>query len=114
MPTSHPTGRRALARRRSGVRGAAAAVLAGAAAAVALTGCSIDFRDAVCGGGEYPVMTVGGTGSACVPDDEQPPEGYVRYPEGKVPKHVDDKWDVYWRTHMVDENGDIVDAPEVE
>lgn len=88
-----------------------AAALASAAAVVALTGCS-GYVEATCGGGEYPVMTVGGTGSACVKDSEAPPKGYTRYPEGKVPKHVDDKWDVYWRTHTLDKNGDIIDAPE--
>ncbi|ANS65803.1 lipoprotein [Streptomyces lincolnensis] len=54
---------------------------------------------------------MGGTGSACVSDDEKPPKGYTRYPEGKEPEHVDDKWDVYWRTHTVDENGKIIKAP---
>ncbi|MEU8586017.1 hypothetical protein AB0C59_03255 [Streptomyces sp. NPDC048664] len=79
----------------------------------ALTGCSSsDFKDAICGGGEYPVLTVNGTGSACVRNGEHPPAGYTRYPEGKVPQHVDDKWDVYWRTHTVDSNGRIVDAPD--
>ncbi|NEB74807.1 hypothetical protein G3I40_06110 [Streptomyces sp. SID14478] len=88
------------------------AALAGAAAVVALAGCSLDLRDAICSHGEYPVMTVGGTGSACVPDDEKPPSGYVRYPEGKVPRKVDDKWDVYWRTHTLDKSGAIIDAPD--
>lgn len=83
--------------------------LATATAAVTLTGCSI--QEATCSDGEYAVLTVGGTGSACVPDDEKPPKGYTRYPEGKEPKHVDDKWDVYWRTHTVDENGKIIEAP---
>ncbi|MYR41408.1 hypothetical protein GTW67_05085 [Streptomyces sp. SID5910] len=77
-----------------------------------LTGCSLEYREAVCGGGEYPVTSIGGTGSACAPDGERPPEGYTRYPEGKVPQHVDDKWDVYWRTHMIDEKGVIVEAPD--
>jgi hypothetical protein len=83
--------------------------LAGAAGAM-LAGCSTE--DASCGGGEYPVMAVGSTGSACVPDGEEPPKGYVRYPEGKVPEHVGDKWDIYWNTHTVDKNGDIIDAPD--
>lgn len=82
--------------------------LAGVTAAV-LTGCSVE--EAICSDGEYPVMTVGGTGSACVANDEEPPKGYVRYPEGKVPEHVGDKWDTYWDTHTVDENGKIIDAP---
>ncbi|MEV6182407.1 hypothetical protein [Streptomyces sp. NPDC052015] len=78
--------------------------------AVLLTGCSIE--EASCGGGEYPVLAVGSTGSACVPDGEQPPAGYARYPEGKVPEHVGDKWDEYWSTHTLDEKGDIIEVPE--
>lgn len=88
-------------------------ILAMASATVALlvvTGCSTE--DASCGGGEYPVMTVGDTGSACVPNGEEPPKGYTRYPEGKVPEHVGDKWDKYWETHTVDENGKIIKAPD--
>ncbi|WP_411107723.1 SCO0607 family lipoprotein [Streptomyces sp. cmx-4-9] len=88
----------------------AAAVLAVTAAA-AVAGCSI--QEAVCRGGEYPVMTVGDTGSACVPDGEEPSEGYTRHPEGKLPRTVDDTWDRYWRTHThtLDEKGNILDAP---
>ncbi|MFJ1746542.1 SCO0607 family lipoprotein [Streptomyces sp. NPDC088116] len=82
------------------------------AAVVGLAGCSME--DATCGGGEYPVLNVGSTGSACVPNDEEPPKGYVRYPEGKVPEHVGDKWDVYWETHTIDENGKIIKAPDAE
>ncbi|MFE0455870.1 SCO0607 family lipoprotein [Streptomyces sp. NPDC058914] len=78
--------------------------------AVLLTGCSIE--EASCGGGEYPVLAVGSTGSACVPDGEQPPAGYARYPEGKVPEHVGDKWDEYWSTHTLDEKGNIIEVPE--
>jgi hypothetical protein len=81
--------------------------LAGAAA-VLLSGCSL--QEASCAGGEYPVLSVGSTGSACVPDGEEPPEGYVRYPEGKVPEYVGDKWDTYWSTHTIDEKGNIVEA----
>ncbi|WP_053754550.1 hypothetical protein [Streptomyces sp. MMG1533] len=50
--------------------------LAGTAAAVLLTGCSMSMEDASCGGGEYGVIAVGSTGSACVPDDEDPPKGW--------------------------------------
>ncbi|KUO20989.1 SCO0607 family lipoprotein [Streptomyces dysideae] len=86
--------------------------LAGAAVAAVLTGCSI--KEASCGGGEYPVMTVGSTGSACVSNGEEPPEGYVRYPEGKVPEQVGDKWDTYWSTHTIDKNGKIIEVAEGE
>ncbi|WP_069170741.1 SCO0607 family lipoprotein [Streptomyces griseus] len=100
-----PTGGTRRARR-------AAAGLAVAAVTVALlaTGCSM--ADATCSDGEYPVLWVGGTGSACVPDDEEPPKGYTRYPEGKVPQHVGDRWDTYWERRTVDEHGRIVKAPE--
>jgi hypothetical protein len=83
--------------------------LAGVAGTL-LVGCST--QEAICGGGEYPVMSVGGTGSACVSDGNEPPKGYVRYPQGKVPEHVDDKWDLYWNTHTLDKNGDIIKAPD--
>ncbi|MFG2313375.1 SCO0607 family lipoprotein [Streptomyces sp. NPDC048566] len=89
-----------------------AAALTGTAAVAALTGCAgFEYREAVCGGGEYPALTVGGTGSACFSDKEEPSAGYTRYPAGKVPKEVDDKWDVYWRTHTVDEDGKITSVP---
>ena len=59
-----------------------------------------DLREKICGGGEYPARAVGNqTGRTCVKTGQEPPEGYTRYPDGKVPVHVDDEWDVYWRTH---------------
>ncbi|MFE2940900.1 SCO0607 family lipoprotein [Streptomyces sp. NPDC059255] len=79
------------------------------AAVAALSGCAIE--DAICSDGEYPVMTVGSTGRACTPEGEDPPKGYVRYPEGKVPEKVGDKWDIYWETHAVDEKGEIITVP---
>ena len=54
------------------------------------------------------MQAVGGTGRQCVPDKQDPPTGFARYPSGKTPKHVDDQWDVYWRTHALDEHGNIV------
>jgi hypothetical protein len=90
---------------RERVTGLAAA--AGLSAALLAGGCSI--QDAVCRSGEYPVKQVGSTtGAACVPDDEEPPAGYVRYPAGKVPKHVDDEWDKYWRGKALDANGNLL------
>ncbi|CAM5440748.1 Lipoprotein OS=Streptomyces tendae OX=1932 GN=GUR47_05425 PE=4 SV=1 [Streptomyces tendae] len=47
-----------------------------------------------------------------MPNGEEPPQGYTRYPEGKVPEHVGDKWDTYWQTHTVDEHGKVVEVPE--
>lgn len=90
-----------------------AAALASAAAVVALTGCAgFEYEEDVCGSGEYPVLSVGGTGSACVSDGQEPPAGFARYPEGKVPRQVDDQWDVYWNTHTLDKDGNVIDAPD--
>ncbi|MGW4201741.1 SCO0607 family lipoprotein [Streptomyces sp. NPDC004726] len=89
-------------RRRSSL---AAGTVAAAVTVLLTTGCSA-MEENQCRGGEYPVIGVGPEGGgACVPNGEEPGDGYVRYPEGKVPKKVDDKWDVYWRDHYVDENG---------
>ncbi|MFF0477702.1 SCO0607 family lipoprotein [Streptomyces sp. NPDC004284] len=89
------------------------AALASAAAIVAVTGCAgLEYKEDVCSSGEYPVLSVGGTGSACVSDKQEPPAGFVRYPEGKVPQQVGDKWDVYWDTHTLDKDGKIIDAPD--
>ncbi|MFC9266895.1 SCO0607 family lipoprotein [Streptomyces zhihengii] len=115
MTTPLPRSPRPAARpsRTGRIRTAAAAALAGAALIATLTGCSgLSFQDDICGGGEYPVMSIGSTGSACVKDGEKVPEGYTRYPEGKVPQKVDDEWDVYWRTHSLDEDGKVIDVPE--
>ncbi|MFF4274121.1 SCO0607 family lipoprotein [Streptomyces sp. NPDC001536] len=103
------TGQPTAALRHGGARTAAA--LASLAAVVALTGCSLAYEEDICSNGEYPVLSVGGTGSACVSDGEKPPTGYTRYPQGKVPQQVDDKWDVYWRTHTLDKDGKVIAAP---
>jgi hypothetical protein len=85
----------------------AALVVAALATAALAGGCS--FKDAICRGGEYPVKAIGNTtGRACVADGQEPPEVFVRYPEGKVPKHVDDEWDKYWSDKIVDKDGNIV------
>ncbi|MDQ0794002.1 SCO0607 family lipoprotein [Streptomyces sp. B1I3] len=92
--------------------GRPAAGLAVAAVTVALLTAGCSMADATCGGGEYPVLAVGGPGSACVPDGEEPPKGYARYPRGKVPEHVGDTWDTYWETRTVDKDGRTVELPE--
>ncbi len=85
-------------------------VLAVVAAASVTAGCST--QDSVCGSGQYPVKAVGNTtGRSCVSNGEDPPHGYVRYPQGKVPGHVGDKWDTYWSKVVVDKNGHIVKGP---
>jgi hypothetical protein len=76
---------------------------AGAAGILVAGGCG--FREAICSSGEYPVAAVRNTGRACVKDGEQPPAGYVRYPQGKVPQHVGDTWDLYWNEHQLDGDG---------
>jgi len=95
------TGRMGMRRRRAGL--AAIAVVAG----VALGGCPA--RERICGSDDYPAKAVGNTtGRTCVRGGQEPPSGYVRYPAGQEPKYVDDDWDRYWRTVVVDEHGNIV------
>ena len=92
---------------RIGCRGAVATAATAVTAIMLATGCS--FQDRICGSDQYPVKAVGTTtGRTCVPNGQEPPAGYVRYPDGKVPEHVDDEWDKYWRTVVVDEHGNIV------
>jgi hypothetical protein len=80
--------------------------MAGIAAVFLSTGCS---ADPVCDTGQYPIKAVGGTvGQACQADGTQPSAGFVRYPKGKVPQHVGDKWDTYWSTVVVNKHGQIV------
>ncbi|MFJ7300071.1 SCO0607 family lipoprotein [Streptomyces sp. NPDC099088] len=107
------TNRSATPFRAGRMRVAAAAALAGTAAAAVLTGCAgFGYQENICGNGEYPALSVGGTGSACFSDKEEPSDGYARYPAGKVPQQVDDKWDVYWRTHTLDKHGKVIAAPD--
>lgn len=82
-----------------------AALVVLALTALLAAGCG---PDAICSSGEYPVIQVGGTGRACVAGDQQPPSGFARFPSGQEPKHVDDKWDAYWRTHTVNTTGQAV------
>jgi len=89
-------------------RGAAAIVAAAAGAVLSLGGCA---QDAICGSGDYPVLQVGGTGRQCVAKGQQPPAGWSRFPAGQTPAHVDDKWDVFWRTHTLDKAGRTVEVP---
>jgi len=82
---------------------------AGVSAVFLVGGCS--FQDAICGSDDYPAKQVGSTtGQVCVAEKEDPPAGYVRYPAGKVPKHVDDEWDKYWSTRIIDSKGNIVEG----
>jgi hypothetical protein len=84
--------------------------LVGVSGVVAVSGCSgFSITEKYCGGGEYPAIAVGPLGgNACFPDGQEPDRGYRRYPEGKVPETVGDKWDIFWRTHGVDEKGTII------
>lgn len=80
-----------------------------AAVAVGGLAAACSWRESICRSGEYPVAAVDSTtGRACVADGEEPPAGYVRFPSGKEPKHVDDEWDLYWRSHKLDERGNEV------
>ncbi|MHA6762939.1 SCO0607 family lipoprotein [Streptacidiphilus sp. PAMC 29251] len=93
---------------RDGLRRTLALLVAGAAVSVS-AGCSIDTRDHICRSSEYPVAPIGSSGGgACVDNGAQPPSGYVRYPAGQVPQHVDDTWDTYWGSHALDANGKLV------
>ncbi|MBU2666919.1 hypothetical protein KOI35_25740 [Actinoplanes bogorensis] len=85
----------------------AALTLAAVGVASLLSGC---MQDAICGSDDYPVLQTGGTGRQCVPKNEEPPAGFARFPSGQEPKHVDDEWDVYWRTHTVDDTGKTITA----
>ncbi|MDR7278789.1 SCO0607 family lipoprotein [Catenuloplanes atrovinosus] len=74
-----------------------------------IAGCS--FQESICAGGEYPVKAIGNaTGRACVADGEEPPSGYVRYPDGQVPEHLGDEWDTYWSSRIIHEDGTITEA----
>ncbi|MER6994409.1 hypothetical protein [Streptomyces sp. NPDC000410] len=84
--------------------------LAGVVTALLLTGCG-GHQERVCLPDHYPVAAVNDTGSDCVADGEEPSEGWARYPQGKVPEHVGDKWDRYWSDKTVDENGRTVPQP---
>ncbi|GAA2376830.1 SCO0607 family lipoprotein [Dactylosporangium salmoneum] len=78
-----------------------------ATALLPAAGCHV--RERICGSDSYPAKAVGNTtGRTCVPDGQDPPAGYVRYPKDKQPVYVDDQWDRYWRTVTVDEHGNIV------
>jgi hypothetical protein len=77
------------------------------AAVLLLGGCG---TDAICRSGEYPALQTGGTGRQCVPQEQAPPAGFARYPAGQEPQHVDDEWDVYWRTHSLDPDGTVVEV----
>jgi hypothetical protein len=68
------------------------------------------FQDAICGSGEYPVQQIDNTGRQCVAKGEEPPAGWTRYPAGQEPKRVDDEWDVYWRTHTINQHGEVIEA----
>jgi hypothetical protein len=96
--TSRPNHPSSANSRHRPIRSAVGLAMASVTVALLTTGCSM--QDAQCGGGEYPVLAVGSTGGAC------------RYPEGKVPEHVGDKWDTYWSTRTVDKNGEIIELPQ--
>lgn len=85
-----------------GVRATASLAIAGLAGLMLMGGC---YADAICSSGHYPVAAVRSTGRDCVENGQEPPKGYVRFPAGQVPKHVDDEWDRYWNYHTLDETG---------
>lgn len=113
MPTPRRISRPTTAFRPGGFQ-AVGGALAGTAAVVALTGCAAPkYQEHVCSRGEYPVLQVNGPGGDCVANGGEPPAGYTRYPEGRVPQQVNGKWDVYWSTRTLDEDGNVIDLPDV-
>lgn len=93
-----------------GFRGAAVVVGIVAVGVVAcLLSAACSTRERICRSGEYPVKSVGSsTGRSCVPNGREPDPGWVRYPEGKVPRYLDDKWDKHWSTTVFDADGNVV------
>ncbi|MFF8594553.1 SCO0607 family lipoprotein [Streptomyces sp. NPDC015220] len=85
-------------------------VLVSAVAALPLTGCA-GRQERVCSPGRDPVLAVNDSGSDCIPSDEEPAPGWARYPQGKVPVHLDDKWDRYWADKTLDQHGRVVPLP---
>lgn len=57
-----------------------------------LSGCLAGER--MCSSDEYPVYSVEfpESGRACVSDDAEPPAGYARYPEGRVPEYASEDY----------------------
>ena len=78
-----------------------------AVAALLVGGCA---PEAICRSAEYPAQQIGGTGRQCVPQGQDPPSGWARYPAGQEPRHVDDEWDVYWRTHSLNAGGKVIEV----
>lgn len=59
-----------------------------------LSSCVVWGPEHVCSEGEFPVYaTSNSTGGACVKNGKEPPSGYARYPAGRVPEIVGDKYD---------------------
>lgn len=68
------------------------AIVAAAALSGTLTGCS--FSERVCFEDEYPVLFLESgqlVGGACVPQGQEPPPGYVRYPKDLEPTRLKDQ-----------------------
>jgi len=84
-------------------------LLAVTAVAASLMTGACSFEESICSSGNYATLSPEG-GSACVKDGEEPPAGWFRYPAGKQPQHVDDKWDIYWRDHRIDKTGKEITA----
>ncbi len=63
--------------------------LAGVVGAVAACG---PFRERVCERSEYAVraITAPDAGRTCVPNDQEPPPGYERFPAGEKPTYLED------------------------
>ncbi|GGT45043.1 SCO0607 family lipoprotein [Nonomuraea spiralis] len=85
--------------------------LALAAIAIVLSTAACAGEERVCLENHYPVKLIGSeTGSRCVSVLDEPPAGYTRYPEGKVPAVVGDKWYQYWKNVIFDASGKPLDV----
>ena len=56
-----------------------------------MVGCGT-FKERVCESGEYAVRAIEApeTGRTCVPNGQEPPPGYERFPPGQTPTYLED------------------------
>ena len=60
--------------------------------AIGMVGCT--WQEGICSEGEYPVYALTNkNGGMCVRNGDPVPNGFAAYPDGRVPKSVNDKYD---------------------
>lgn len=59
--------------------------------ALLAAGCG-ELRERVCERGQYAARAIAApeTGRVCVPDGQEPPLGYERFPPGQTPTYLED------------------------